>query len=182
MVDKWVGPYPVEELIGWGDFASVCRTHGPDGTPLVLKVADQSGQDRRTFAWSVRPARAVQYHTGTTFIGGRLDPDAVQQMFRAEAVMLRSAAWRRLPRLIDEHTTDGGLPVLVMEELTAPWSLELAPIEDFARILDACADLQWAGRTEFFLSSPSMSSWAPTASSCSSIPGINSVRSLRSAR
>jgi hypothetical protein len=103
----------------------------------------------RTFAGSVRPACAVAYHTGTTDVGVRLDPDAVREMFRAEAVMLRSAGGRRLPRLIDEQQAEDGSPVLVMEELTAPWSLGLAPIEDFPRILDACADLRWAGRTEF---------------------------------
>jgi hypothetical protein len=149
VADKRIGPYPVEELIGWGGFASVYRSHGPGGTPLVLKVADQGGQDRRTFAGSVRPACAVAYHTGTTDVGVRLDPDAVREMFRAEAVMLRSAGGRRLPRLIDEQQAEDGSPVLVMEELTAPWSLGLAPIEDFPRILDACADLRWAGRTEF---------------------------------
>lgn len=154
MPDKWIGPYPVEELIGWGGFASVYRTHGRDGTPLVLKVADQSGQGPRTFAWSVRPARAVRYHTGSHHIGGRLDPDAVQEMFRAEAVTLRAAAGHRLPRLIDEQLTDDGSPVLVIEELTAPWSLELAPIEDFARILDACAELQRAGINELFRQGP----------------------------
>jgi hypothetical protein len=155
VVDKWIGPYPVEELIGWGGFASVYRTHGPDGTPLVLKVADQSGQGRQAVAWSVRPARVVIYHTGGGHhIGGPLNPEAVQEMFRAEAVMLRAAAGHRLPRLIDEQLAEDGSPVLVMEELTAPWSLELAPIQDFARILDACTDLQRAGRTEFFPGGP----------------------------
>jgi serine/threonine protein kinase len=150
VLERWIGPYPVGELIGWGGFASVYRTRGRDGAPLVLKVADQSGQGSRTFTWSVRPALAVRYHTGSHGIGGRLPPDEVREMFRAEAAALRAAAGHRMPRLIDEQLTEDGSPVLVMEELTAPWSLELAPIQDFARILDACADLQRAGIGEFW--------------------------------
>jgi len=45
------------DRMGW-----ICQrvlTHGPDGRALVLKVADQRGQGPRTFAWSVRPACAV---------------------------------------------------------------------------------------------------------------------------
>jgi hypothetical protein len=153
-VESWIGPYLVGELIGWGGFASIYRTHGRDGTPLLLKVADQSGQGPRTFAWGVRPANAVHFHTGSHLIGGRLDPGAVQEMFHAEAVMLRAAAGHRLPRLIDQRWAMDGSPVLVIEELTAPWSLELAPFEDFARILDACADLQRPGLDEFFSRDP----------------------------
>jgi len=141
----WIGGYPVGELIGWGGFASVYRTHGPVGTPLVLKVADQRGQGQRTFALSVRPACAVAFQTGSHYVGARLDLADVREMFRAEAIALRSAAGHRLPRLFDEQPAEGGSPVLVMEELTAPWALEQAPVEDFARILDACADLQRAG-------------------------------------
>ena len=145
MQGAWIGGYPVKELLGWGGFASVYRTQDPDGTPLVLKVADQSGQGPRTFAVPVRPARAVAFHTGSHHVGGLLPLADVREMFRAEASALRSAAGRRLPRLVDEQLAGDRSPHLVMEELTVPWALERAPIQDFARILEACADLQRAG-------------------------------------
>lgn len=145
MEGRRIGPYPVEDLVGMGGFASVYRTHGRDGTPLVLKVADQSGQGPRTFPVRVRPARAVAFRTGSYRYCERLDTAGVMEVFRAEARALRSAAGHRLPKLIDELVTEDGLPVLVLEQLSVPWSLEPAPMEDFARILEACADLRTAG-------------------------------------
>ena len=139
-----IGPYPVEGAAGWGGFADVFKSHARDGTPVVVKVGmRRGGMASRTFAQNVLPARAVQFATGSAGFRS-VGADDVAEIFRAEARALRSAAGARLPRLIDELHVDGR-PVLVMERLSAPWPLDSAPIQDFPRILEACADLWRAG-------------------------------------
>lgn len=143
MLGEWIGPYQLESKSGWGGFSDVYRTHAEDGTPLVVKVAIPDGGDPfRRYGQGVFPARAVysRLYTGQRY--GKLATKSVLTLFNAEAAALRSAAGHRLPKLIDELTTRDGLPVLVMEELSTRWSPQSAPLEDFARLLDACADLR----------------------------------------
>jgi hypothetical protein len=145
VAEESIGPYPIGDKLGWGGFADVYQTHAGDGTPLVLKVAIAAGGSRsRTIVHGMHLARCVRFHTGST-THVTLGTREVTEVFRAEASALRSAAGHRLPRLVDELVTADGLPVLVLEQLPTPWSVESAPIGDFASILEGCADLQIAG-------------------------------------
>lgn len=134
------GSYTVLGEVGLGAFSTVYRVATPSGEAAVAKVA-------RSLGGSAQGTRVVGHHPARGYdllTGGRafrtLSSAEVDEVFRVEASLLRTAAGRRLPVLLDE-TVVSGRPLLVLQEHPSVWACASASALEFVEVLEALADL-----------------------------------------
>ncbi|RMH00922.1 MAG: hypothetical protein D6702_12735 [Planctomycetota bacterium] len=126
-----VGRFQITGFLGRGAFARVYAAEGQEGSPVAIKVGDESGggrfvprfvevtseRDPERISPDEAPAEALFLDPTAGARAEVLDPNEVDRLLLAEAGQLRAAQGRGVVGLLDTIEV-GGRPALVLELLS----------------------------------------------------------------